>query len=113
MRFRRRRRPRRLPFTRPELAALWIRAGGNPARAQLAAAVALGESGGYADALAAHDGRVGLWLPPAWAYDGHPLRELRDPLANATAAITLSRNGEDWSAFPAYAMGIYRQFLRD
>lgn len=103
----RRRYSPRIPFTRAELAALWIRAGGNPARAQLAAAVALAESAGNPDAIAP-DGRVGPWQLPASAG-----ANLLDPVTNATAAVALSAGGEDWSQFPGYVNGAYRQFAAE
>ena len=110
MRFPWRRNSRRLPFSRSELAALWIRAGGNPERAHLAAAVALAESAGLPDAVGP-DQRAGLWQPPAWG-KGHSLvRLLLDPLANAAVTVTLTMNGDDWSAFPGYTSGTYRRFL--
>jgi len=106
--FRRRSPP--LRFSRAELAALWIRAGGNPGRAQLAAAVALAESAGIPDAVG-EDQRAGLWQPPAWGNHHSLVRALLNPLANAQVTITLTNNGDDWSAFPGYANGTYLRFL--
>ena len=99
-----------LRFSRVELAALWIRACGNPERAQLAAAVALAESGGMPDAVGP-DQRAGLWQPPAWGNHHSVVRALLNPLANAEVTITLTKDGEDWEAFPGYANGTYRRFL--
>jgi hypothetical protein len=106
--FRRRSAP--LRFSRAELAALWIRAGGNPGRAQLAAAVALAESAGVPDAVGA-DQRAGLWQPPAWGNRHCVVRALLNPLNNAQVTVTLTQNGDDWSAFPGYTNGTYLRFL--
>jgi hypothetical protein len=105
-----RRRPPPLRFSRAELAALWIRAGGNPGRAQLAAAVALAESAGIPDAVG-EDQRAGLWQPPAWGNHHSLVRALLNPLANAQVTVTLTKNGDDWSAFPGYTNGTYLRFL--
>lgn len=74
----------------------WIQAGGNPQAADMAAAVA-DASSGLDPAITRQnpDGTmsVGLWLIPQ---NGSPPGST-DPLANARAAVQLSKNGTDWS----------------
>src|SRR5215469_11444275 len=74
---------------------VWIQAGGNPQASEMAAAVADASSGlnpgaKYTDP----DGTValGLWLIPQ---NGMPPGST-DPVANARAAVQLSKNGTDW-----------------
>lgn len=74
----------------------WIKAGGNPQAAAMAAAVADSESGLNPAATRQNpDGTtgVGLWLLPS---NGMP-PGTTDPVANARAAVQLSTNGTDWS----------------
>ena len=73
----------------------WIKAGGNPQAAAMAAAVADASSGLNPDASRTNpDGTTstGLWLIPK---NGTP-PGTTDPLANARAAIQLSQNGANW-----------------
>jgi hypothetical protein len=77
-------------YTAPELAALWIKAGGNPAHADMAAAVALAESSGDPNAGQTHPYH-GLWqIGPGGPWD---------PLANAKEAVRKSFNGTNWNAW--------------
>lgn len=74
----------------------WIQAGGNPQAADMAAAVADASSGlNPGSRYTNPDGTesVGLWLIPA---NGNPPGST-DPIANARAAVQLSKNGTDWS----------------
>lgn len=75
-----------------ELQSLWIRAGGSPAAAPMASAVALAESSGNPNAYS-RTGDVGLWQINAAA---HPGQATTDPLANARAAVAISANGTNW-----------------
>jgi hypothetical protein len=97
----------------------------------LAAAVAMAESGGYVDAVgdwtqladpavAAKWGpSVGLWQirtlvdPTAWATADRvrDIEQLRDPLAQARAAFSISKGGADWSPWSVYRSGSHSQFL--
>lgn len=78
-----------------EVRAIWISAGGAPANADQAAAVAYAESGGAQDATNMNaNGTVdrGLWQINSIHGDLSTL----DPIENAKAAIELSDNGESW-----------------
>jgi len=74
----------------------WIKAGGSPQSAAMAAAVADAESGLNPNATRTNpDGTtgVGLWLTPQ---NGSPPGST-DPLASARVAYQLSNNGTDWT----------------
>jgi LysM repeat protein len=84
------------------LETLWERAGGSPYRAKVAAAIAMAESSGeeYATGSA---GERGYWqISPV-----HGLLSTYDPLGNARAAVILSGDGTDWSAWTTYTSGAY------
>lgn len=97
----------RLTFT--QIQQLWIKNGGTPGWAPLAAGIALAESGGTTGSLnndpATGDYSVGLWqinyygnlyTERASRY-GKPATLQKSPTAQAKAAITLSQNGRTWT----------------
>lgn len=88
-----------------QLAELWTDAGGSPERARLAASIAWAESAGEPLMLGPGN-RVGLWMPPVVDDNGGPAVALMDPLENAWAAVLMSQDGTDWSAFPGCQGGI-------
>lgn len=76
----------------------WIKAGGNPQAAAMAAAVADASSGLNPDASNQNpDGTTsrGLWQVSS----ALGALSTTDPLANARAAIQMSNNGTDWSGW--------------
>lgn len=81
-----------------QLAAVWTAAGGNPRQAQMAATVALLESGGRpnARALTSREDSRGLWQINVRAHPEWASRDLFDPATNAQAAVRISRNGTNW-----------------
>jgi hypothetical protein len=81
----------------------------------LAAAVALAESGGDPGVVGDLDLgiSIGLWqinvkAHPALAAGG----ELRDPAYNARAAFEVSKGGTNWRPWTTYRSGAYKRFLR-
>lgn len=84
-----------------QLERLWVSQGGRPRAARKAASVAMEESGG--------DWWVTSWPPGGGKNEGLWQINTRTGLAaygprrNARAAITLSRNGRDWSGWVAHA----------
>lgn len=78
---------------------------------QLAAAIALAESGGVPGALG--DGRtsVGLWQIhlPSWPQFDH--EHMLNPEDNANAAFRISKRGTDWTPWTTYRTGAYRKWL--
>ena len=112
-----------------ELEQVWIDAGGDPAQAQTAAAVASAESHGCRYALAGPadvrpvkacvyrathgENSFGLWqinIGPG-ANPQYAGVDLFDPINNARAAVAISRNGSDWSPWSTYESGAYRAYL--
>jgi LysM repeat protein len=83
------------------LEQLWQSAGGNPADAALAASIAMAESGGnqYATGTV---GEEGYWQINPVNGDA-----TYDPVGNAQAAVNLSANGANWSAWTTYTTGAY------
>jgi LysM repeat protein len=84
------------------LEALWERAGGSKAEAFIAAEIAEAESGGRQYALSPTDDR-GYWQINA----GHGALSTYDPYGNARAAIEISSDGTNWSAWTTYTSGAY------
>jgi hypothetical protein len=90
-------------MSKGQIKNLWVRAGGDPARANLMAAIALAESGGQAG-IVNSIGATGLWqIHPGGS-------QYLNPLANARAAVGKFRT-QGLGAWEAYTNGAYRQFL--
>lgn len=82
---------------------LWEAAGGNPADAVLAASIAMAESGGNQYATGSV-GEEGYWqINPV-----NGSLATYDPLGNAKAAVSLSGDGANWSAWTTYTTGAYQ-----
>jgi len=89
------------------LAALWIRAGGNPAYAHIASAIAMAESGGNQYAHSPSDD-YGYWQING--SHGSALATY-DPIGNAKAAILISNNGTYWGAWTTFTSGAYLRYM--
>jgi hypothetical protein len=97
-------------YTYAQLKQLWIQNGGNPAAADIAAAVALAESGGDSSATNTNtDGSTdrGLWQ----INSVHGALSTFDVTGNVKAAIQVSNNGANWSPWVTYVSGAFRKFL--
>ena len=116
-------------YTPAELQQLWVDNGGSPATSAVAAAVALAESGGCRYALASAidvrpvaechytvtggENSHGLWqinVNPG-AHPEYAGVDLFDPDLNARAAIAISQNGANWTAWSTYTDQAYLAFL--
>jgi len=104
-----------------DIKALWIANGGAPSRADIMAAIALAESGGNTEAhnTRAPDDSVGLWQINYFgslrqgrtsAY-GTPEKLLKDPAAQARAAIDISSNGQNLQPWSTFTSGAYQKYL--
>jgi hypothetical protein len=98
-----------------QMYALARKAGLDPARATVAAAVGMAESGGRTAVTSANpDGgvNVGVWqLDTKGKGAGHSVAELSDPTTNATVMAKGTSGGTDWSAWQTYTQGTYHQYL--
>ena len=74
----------------------WIRAGGNPAHAAVAACIANAVSKGIPD-MVGNTGGVGLWQ----IRNGGAA--MADPISNAKQAIAISHNGSNWGPWASHA----------
>jgi Lysozyme like domain len=103
--------PGNVQYSYAQLEGIWIQAGGNPQYANIAAAVAMAESGGNS---AAYDndsnGSVdrGLWQ----INSVHGTQSTFDVMGNARAAVAISNNGTTWSPWVTYQTGAYQQYLQ-
>jgi hypothetical protein len=84
------------------LEALWVAAGGAYWAKVTAASVAMAESGGneYATGPA---GERGYWQ----IHPDHGSLSTYDPFGNARAAVLISHDGSDWSAWTTFTSGAY------
>jgi hypothetical protein len=80
---------------------------------ELAAAIAMAESGGKADSVArsSREHSVGLWQINVLAHKQYSPADLLDPETNARAAFSISHGGKDWRPWAAYTNGSYKRFL--
>lgn len=84
------------------LERLWDAAGGNPGAAFIAAEIAMAESGGNQYAISPTND-YGYWQ----INGSHGALATLDAFGNARAAIAISGNGTDWSAWTTYQTGAY------
>jgi hypothetical protein len=97
-------------YTYAQLKQLWIQNGGNPAAADIAAAVAMAESGG--DSNATNSNTNGSTDRGLWQINSvHGSQSTFDVTGNVKAAINISGNGTNWSPWVTYVSGAFRKFL--
>jgi len=84
------------------LEQLWESAGGNAGDAQMAASIAMAESGGNQYAVSPTND-VGYWQ----INESNGSLATTDPYGNARAAIQLSDDGSNWGQWTTYASGAY------
>lgn len=90
-------------------AALWIAEGGSPAKADLASAVVMAESGGDSTVDTNPCCKGGYQIN---VEVGNTSRACAmNAVCSTRWAIKESKNGRDWSAWEAYTDGSYRKFL--
>jgi Lysozyme like domain len=102
-------------YSHAQIEQLWTGNGGDPSRANLAAAIAQAESSGNPKVTSSNpDGgtNVGLWqLDTKGKGAGYTVAQLQDPNTNARVTIMGSANGTDWSAWATYGSGAYQRFM--
>jgi phage-related protein len=105
-------------LTKSQLEQLWIEAGGSPNTANIAASVALAESGGRVSAAGdvglggSGPTSFGLWQIHTPAHPQYSSSRLAsDPLYNARAAVAVAEGGRNFEPWSTFKSGAYRQFL--
>lgn len=115
-------------LTHDQIAALWIAEGGPKAEADVAASIALAESGGNPFALnnTAYPNlpqyrppakgnlpeySTGLWQINIYANKGWSSPAIFDQHLNAQAAVAISNHGADFSPWSTYTSGAYKRYL--
>jgi len=80
---------------------------------ELAAAVAMAESGGNANAVGDIylGGSYGLWQVNIKAHPQYSVSQLFDPAYNARAALEISKGGIDWNPWTTFRTGAYLRYL--
>lgn len=86
----------------PELESLWVGEGGSKNAKFIAAEIATAESGGNPNAISPTDD-FGLWQ----INGSHGALATLNPVGNARAAIAISDDGTNWSAWTTYESGAY------
>lgn len=102
--------PNAKSYTQSQLQDLWVQAGGNPAKAQIASAIAMAESGGKSNATDNDSNGTtdkGLWQ----INTSNGALSTYNPLANARSAVQLSDNGTNWSDWVTYTTGEYLRYM--
>ena len=97
-------------YTERQLYELARSVGLSPARAVLAAAIAMAESGGNPRAVSS-TGDYGLWQINRATWGGS-ISQLQNPAYNAQQMAKISKKGKDWSPWSTFKNGAYRKYLR-
>jgi hypothetical protein len=87
------------------LEEIWIQEGGNPGASFLAAEIATAESGGRTYIVSPTDD-YGLWQIN-WSHDPSDPEKYLNPVVNTRAAISISSDGTNWTAWTTYTKGLY------
>jgi hypothetical protein len=78
--------------------------------ANLAAAVAMAESGGNPGAIGDNGNSIGLWQINLPSHPQYAQANLLDPNYNAAAAFTISSGGSNWKPWTTYNTGAYQRY---
>jgi hypothetical protein len=104
-------------YTYSQLEQLWIQNGGDPAKAPIAAAIALAESGGGAGALNPTDNNGtqtswGLWQISNGTHS-QPRPNILDPNVNAAAAVAKYHGaGNTFKPWGTFNSGAFQRYLQ-
>lgn len=99
---------RTVRYSQKKIALLWISEGGDPHKADEASAISMAESSG--DTKAGNSCCHGLWQLNV-EVGVSTMRCAVNPVCSTRKAISLSKNGQDWTPWEAFTNGAYRQFL--
>lgn len=98
-------------YSYQQIKDLWIMYGGDPAKASVAAAVAMAESGGRSDATNTSNSNGSIDRGLFQINSIHGANSTYDLATNVRYAIQLSQNGTNWSPWTVYKSGAYRKYL--
>lgn len=100
-----------MALSKNQIEQLWIREGGNPHAAAMAAAIALAESGGNPGAINNKntDGSIDRGLFQINSVHGR--QSTTNLAANVRAAIAISNNGRNWRPWVTFQNGAYKAHL--
>jgi soluble lytic murein transglycosylase-like protein len=76
----------------------------------LAASVAMAESGGNANAVGDSGHSLGLWQINIPSHPEADTSQLFDPTYNAQIALAISKNGTNWNPWTTYRTGAYQRY---
>jgi hypothetical protein len=96
-------------MTQKQWAALWIREGGDPGKADLASAVVMAESGGNAKSTSNPCCKGGYQINVE--VGNTSLKCALNPSCATKWSIKQSQNGTNWSAWEAYTNGSYQKYV--
>lgn len=79
----------------------------------IAAAIAMAESGGRTDAhaLTPYENSWGLWQINLLAHPQYTAAQMQTPSGNARAMVAISNGGTNWNPWTTYTSGRYLQYL--
>lgn len=82
-------------------------------QAQIAASIAMAESGGDTNAINSSNVEysVGLWQINTFAHPQYSINQLKDPSYNASAMYAVSSGGTNWNPWTTYTNGAYKKFV--
>jgi hypothetical protein len=76
-----------------------------------AAAVAMAESSGFADAVGDSGHSLGLWQINIPAHPEYDAAQLFDPTYNGTAALAISQTAKGWNHWTMFTNGKYARYM--
>lgn len=117
-------------YSPQQIENLWVSQGGDPAKSDVAQAIAEAESGGNANQVGFFSPSLGYDTPTpqpdttqadegiwqianlhAGSNGANVVQSLLNPVTNAKMAVWLSNNGQDWSKWSTFNNGQYQNYL--
>lgn len=106
-------------YSQSQLYSLAMSVGLPSSAAQIAASIAMAESGGNTNAINPGNGvtdieySVGLWQINLLAHPQYTVAQMEDPTSNAKAMSVISNGGTAWGAWGTYNSGAYRKYMNN
>ena len=104
-------------LSQSQLVGLAQSVGLSSSASQIAAAIAMAESGGNTTAVnpgsaTDHEYSVGLWQINLLAHPQYTVTQMYDPQQNAKAMSVISNGGLSWGAWGTYTSGAYLKYMK-